>query len=38
MFQSVIFLVSVLRMVPLSVLLPGIDGTWVARFIQTITG
>ena len=37
MFQGAIFLVSVLRTVPLAVLLPGLDGSWLARIGGLLT-
>jgi hypothetical protein len=38
MLQSVIFLVSVLRMVPLAVLVPGLDGQWLSRLAHMLFG
>lgn len=38
MLQSVIYLVSVLRMVPLAVLLPGVDGSWLSRLAHMLFG
>ena len=38
MLQYAIFLVSVLRFAPLSALLPGLDGPWLARLGHLLTG
>jgi hypothetical protein len=37
MLQYAIYMVGVLRMVPLAVLLPGMDGQWLSRLIHTLT-
>ena len=38
MLQYALFLVTVLRSAPLAVLFPGLDGHWLSRLVQVITG